>query len=33
MDNPRFADEENSPLVQDEYYDDDITPGTSIIKR
>ena len=29
MDNPRFIDDENIPLVQDEDYDDYITPITS----
>ena len=29
MDNPRFIDDENIPLVQDEDYDDYITPNTS----
>ena len=29
MDNPRFADEETIPLVQDEDYDDYNTPNTS----
>ena len=31
MDNPRFVDEETSPLVQDEDYDDCTTPNTSRI--
>ena len=29
MDNPRFVDEETIPLVQEEDYDDYITPDTS----
>ena len=29
MDNPRFIDDETIPLVQDEDYDDYITPNTS----
>ena len=28
MDNPKFVDEETIPLVQDEDYDDCITPNT-----
>ena len=31
MDNPRFIDEEDIPLVQDEDYDDCKTPDTSRI--
>ena len=33
MDNPRFIDEETIPLVQDEDYDDYITPNTSRVDQ
>ena len=33
MDNPRFIDEETIPLVQDEDYDDCITPNTSRVDQ
>ena len=31
MDNPRFIDEEDIPLVQDEDYDDYNTPNASLV--
>ena len=33
MDNPRFIDDETIPLVQDEDYDDYITPNTSRVDK
>ena len=33
MNNPRFTDEENIPLVRDKDYGDCNTPDTSIIKQ